>query len=245
MIELSVVVPMYNEESSIEGLLRRVSTSIETVDGGAEILVVDDGSTDGSTELVRRLALPGCRLISLTRNGGKGAAVRHGISLAEGRFVLVQDADLEYDPSDIGPMLEAAYGESGLVAVYGSRTLGARSQLAGVRKKLRIWPGQGLPQWAFGIVLSMTYLLLTGRWISDLLTGYKLYPRSIFEQWSTQTDGFETDHEISMRLHCLHIPIIEVPISYVPRSRAEGKKIRSRDAFVALSTLVKFRRCCR
>lgn len=245
MTELSVVVPMYNERKSIKGLLMRVSSSVEAVDGGAEILVVDDGSTDGSAGLVRDLNLPNCRLIALECNGGKGAAVRHGISQARGRFVLVQDADLEYDPSEIELMLSAAYDHHELVAIYGSRKLGARNQLSGVRGKLRIWPGQGLPQWAFGNLLSLTFLLLTGRWISDLLTGYKLYPRCIFEQWNTQTSGFETDHEITMRLHCLKIPIFEVPVSYVPRSRADGKKIRSRDALVALSTLVKFRRCAR
>jgi len=243
MIELSVVVPMFNEESFIETLLRRVCSSIEEVPGGSEVLVIDDGSTDRSAELVQQLALPGCRLISLSRNGGKGAAVRHGIAAARGQFILVQDADLEYDPSDIGPMLEAARMQGRPVAVYGSRKLGAHSQLVGVRSQLRIWPGQGLPQWAFGNLLSFAYLLLTGRWISDLLTGYKLYPRSIFENWNTKTDGFETDHEITMRLNCLRIPVIEVPVNYVPRSRADGKKIRSRDAFIALITLAKFRRC--
>jgi hypothetical protein len=150
----------------------------------------------------------------------------------------VQDADLEYDPRDYVFMLKEL--KSGSQAVYGSRTLG----------QIRRWgssltpgrhPNQGFGPWLAGALLSCWTMLLFGQWISDTLTAYKIYPRSIFDDMVIKTHGFETDHEITAKLIRRGITITEVPISYHPRSTDEGKKIKPRDGFVAVWTLLRFR----
>lgn len=242
-MKLSVVVPMFNEEGSIELLLQRLMKSIEELSSDVEILVIDDGSTDRSREIVKGVASKNLELLSMERNSGKGAAVRFGISHAAGDLILVQDADLEYDTSDIGRMLAKyeAFGEVN-IAVFGSRVQGARVYLEGWRGMIGLWPGQGLPQRVFNFVLSLFHFLVSWVWVSDLLTGYKIYPRRIFDEWQTVTSGFETDHEITMQLHKLKMEIVEVPVSYTPRSKLMGKKITGRDAIKALQTIWRFRK---
>lgn len=243
MTLLTVVVPVFNEERFVGELLRRVLASADCIEGEVEIVVVNDGSDDSSSDEVMRIDDARIKLIELPENGGKGAAVRAGIGHASGQFVLVQDADLEYNPAEIPDLLVAATDStSENRAVYGSRVLGAR-QGSGVRARLGLTPGQGVPQWAFGILLSSFMFVVTGRWISDLLTGYKLYPRVLFQNWSSKTNGFETDHEITMRLNCLGFAVHEVPVTYLPRSKEMGKKIGPRDAVKAIRTIWRYRKC--
>jgi len=242
-MRLSVVVPMYNEEKFIHSLLTSLLHALECLEGDFEIIVVDDGSMDKSIEQVESLKSPNLKLHPLSKNIGKGGAVREGIGLARGSWILIQDADLEYDPRDIESMLIATedIGNKN-VAVYGSRILGAKTHLSGLRKALKIWPGQGIPQRFFNFVLSLFHLILTRIWITDLLTGYKLYPSSLFDGWTTVTSGFETDHEITMKIHRSGLRILEVPVHYRPRSKEMGKKIRNVDAFFALATIWRFRK---
>ncbi len=232
---------MYNEEASIGILLQNLERVISSLNHKIEIVVVDDGSTDTSFSIVENFQLDSLKLVGLPRNEGKGAAVRHGVAKSSGDFVLIQDADLEYDPREIVKLL-GALSEGEPIAVYGSRVLGSRDEVQGIRGFLGLWPGQGVPQWAFNTVLSIYHYAITGVWLSDLLTGYKLYPRGVFQDWVSRTSGFETDHEITMRLHSSGIRIIEVPISYSPRSKKQGKKIRARDALTALRTIWRFRK---
>jgi glycosyltransferase involved in cell wall biosynthesis len=229
---LSIVIPAYNEAAYIGDLL----SSIAQVDTRAlgfdkEVLVVNDGSTDSTEAIARSFEPTGVKCFNQVPNQGKGRAVQRGIREATGDYILVQDADLEYDPADYLPMLEAL--RTGADSIYGSRVLGQR------------WPGkhpdQGAGPWLAGVVLSVWTFLLYGRWISDTLTAYKLYPAKVLKAMKLETGGFETDHEITAKLIRAGLKIAEVPISYHPRSKAEGKKIKPRDGWIALWTLLKFR----
>jgi len=238
--DLSIIVPAYNEANSIAQLLRKISSLKLEAPVSFEILVVDDASTDGTSELVSPFLNEHVRLYKLEKNSGKGAAVRTGFGLARGRFFLVQDADLEYSPDDIPRLLDIAL-QNPNATIYGSRQKGAKS-LGGLRGVLKIWPKQAISSWLFNILLSFWVFFIRKVWISDTLTGYKLYPASVFEDWLPKTSGFETDHEITSRILNLNRNIIEVPIAYCPRSRNEGKKIRSIDGYLAIKTFWRFRK---
>jgi dolichol-phosphate mannosyltransferase len=225
---LSVVIPAYNEERFIGTLLQQ----IRAVDLGPlgiekEIIVVDDYSADRTSEIVS--GFPEVRLHRQSVNGGKGKAVRQGIATATGELLIIQDADLEYDPSDYVPMLRAFLDGKGDV-VYGSRYLGRGRH-----------PQQSLAAYLGGRSLSVACVLATGRFLTDTVTAYKLFRRSDLAALDLQTSGFELDHEITARLLARGLKIVEVPIRYAPRSREEGKKIGLRDWFIALRTFHRFR----
>lgn len=223
MKTLSVVVPAYNEERFLGALLERIrAVDLARLGLEAEVLVVDDGSTDRTAEIAA--AAPGVALLRQGRNQGKGSAVRAGIARARGDFVMIQDADLEYEPEDYLPMLEALL-ESGADAVYGSRYL-----LAGRH------PEQSWAAYLGGRSLSLVAWLLTGARLSDTVTALKLFRREAVSDLELETTGFETDHEITARLCAAGARIREVPIGYAPRSRDEGKKIGLRDWFRAVRT---------
>jgi len=236
MKRLSIVIPAYNEELFIGTLLETIlAVDTESLGFEKEIIVVNDGSKDGTSNAVRRF--PSVTLIE-QKNQGKGAAVQRGISEATGDFILVQDADLEYEPADYRPMLEAI--RAGASCVYGSRTLG-QLRASGWTATPGRHPQQGLGPWLAGVVLSGLTFLLYWVWISDTLTAYKIYPRSVFGWMKIKTHGFETDHEITAKLVRAGIKIREVPIAYHPRSVEEGKKIKATDGLIAIWTLVRFR----
>jgi glycosyltransferase involved in cell wall biosynthesis len=164
--------------------------------------------------------------------------VQRGIQEATGEFVIVQDADLEYDPEDYKPML--AEINRGASSVYGSRVLGQLRKNGWSLTPGR-HPEQSLGPWLAGVVLSCWTAVLYFKWISDTLTAYKIYPRNVFNTMQVKTYGFETDHEITAKLIRRGIGIREVPISYQPRSAEEGKKIRAVDGLIAVWTLLRFR----
>ena len=236
MQRLSIVIPAYNEELFIGTLLDTIlAVDTESLGFEKEIIVVNDGSKDGTADSVRRFS--SVKLID-QQNQGKGAAVQRGIREATGDFILVQDADLEYEPADYRPMLKAI--QTGASCVYGSRTLGQLRALGWTATPGR-HPEQGLGPWVAGLILSAVTFLLYWVWISDTLTAYKLYPRSVFGWMKVKTHGFETDHEITAKLVRASIRITEVPIAYHPRSVEEGKKIKASDGFMAIWTLLRFR----
>ncbi len=228
MPELSIVIPAYNEARTIARLLERVLRV--SVPGGTEIIVVDDGSHDETPSI---LASFGGRVRVLThpKNRGKGAGVRTGFAHAQGKYVVVQDADLEYDPEDLREMLDLANRENAQ-AVYGSRRL---PPTHGERKRgaLRYYLG--------GVILTGITNLLYGTRITDEPTCYKMIERSLLERIPLSSEGFEFCPEITAKIARLGIPIYEVPISYDPRSSAEGKKIRAKDGIIAIWTLAKYR----
>lgn len=228
MLTLSIVIPAFNEERFIGTLLEQVrAVPLHTLGVATEIIVVDDCSTDRTSDVVRRVE--GVRLYRLATNSGKGAAVREGIAHATGDYLIIQDADLEYDPQDYLPMMRAILDRRADV-VYGSRYLG-RGRHA----------GQSLPAYLGGRSLSLVMLATTGRYLTDTVTALKLFPRTLLPALALETRGFETDHEITAKVLARGLRIVEVPVSYRPRSKAEGKKIGLRDWFIGARTFWRYR----
>jgi glycosyltransferase involved in cell wall biosynthesis len=226
---LSIVMPAYNEERFIATLIERIE-AVDLAPSGftAELIVVDDCSRDRTAEIVA--ALPRVRLVRQPKNGGKGSAVRAGIAVASGEYLLIQDADLEYDPQDYPAMLaEIASGRAQIV--YGSRYLATGRH-----------PQQSLGAYLGGRSLSLVARLLTGQYLTDTVTALKLFPRTLLLELNLETSGFELDHEITAKVVARGYRIVEVPIRYYPRSRAEGKKIGLRDWFIATRTFWRWRK---
>ncbi len=221
---LTVIVPSYNEGATIAEVLRRVlATGLRL-----EILVVDDGSTDDTAATVRRLAAahPEIRLLSLPENRGKGAAVRRGIAEARGEYLVIQDADLEYDPQDLVRLLAVA--REGADIVYGSRIRGHN-------------PASYSSFYWGGRLLSLITSALYGCWITDEPTCYKLFRAEVLADLPLQEDGFGFCPEVTAKVLRRGHRIAEVPISYRPRSMEQGKKIRWTDGLRAIWILARLR----
>jgi len=228
MPTLSIVIPAYNEERFIGTLLEQIrAVDLQALGIAKEIIVVDDCSTDRTAQIAA--AVPGVTLKRMPVNGGKGRAVRAGIEIATGDYLIIQDADLEYDPNDYIPMLQALLSGRGDV-VYGSRYLGRGRH-----------ENQSLAAYLGGRSLSLAALIFTGRYLTDTVTALKLFHRKQLSGVTLETSGFELDHEITAKLTRRGARIVEVPIHYAPRSREEGKKIGLRDWFIAVRTFLRYR----
>lgn len=228
MPTLSIVIPAYNEERFIGTLLQKIrAVDLQSLGIAKEIIVVDDCSTDRTAEIAAQA--PGVTVKRMPVNGGKGRAVRAGIEIATGDYLIIQDADLEYDPNDYVPMLQALLTGRGNV-VYGSRYLGRGRH-----------PNQSLAAYLGGRSLTLAALIFTGRYLTDTVTALKLFHRAELAEVALHTSGFELDHEITAKMAHRGARIVEVPIRYSPRSREEGKKIGLRDWFVAVRTFLRYR----
>jgi glycosyltransferase involved in cell wall biosynthesis len=225
--KLSVIVPVYNERTTLVEVLRRMR-AVELPDGiDREIIVVDDGSTDGTREVLRQLGDSTVRVLLHDGNRGKGAAVRTGIGVANGDYILIQDADLEYDPED-WPTMIAPVQRGRARVVYGSRFTGERRNMLFLH-------------WVGNRVLSLVTNVLYNTTLSDMETCYKLVDRSLMVDLELRSNRFDIEPEITAKILKRGVRIYEVPISYTGREFDEGKKITWRDGFAALWTLVKFR----
>jgi glycosyltransferase involved in cell wall biosynthesis len=220
---LSVIIPAYNEAETIREIVERV----KQVDVEKEIIVVDDGSTDGTTKILESLQSPGVTTAFHERNQGKGAAIRTGVERATGDYVIIQDADLEYDPHEYSILLAPLLGGKADV-VYGSRFKGKLERMSPV-------------QWLGNRFLTLTTNLLYGTALSDMETCYKVIPTRILKDIKLESRGFEFEPEITAKLLRRGYRILEIPISYVGRSSNEGKKIGWRHGWPALRALVKYR----
>lgn len=227
MTKLTIIIPVYNEKATILDLLQQVrAVDIGNLD--KEIIVVDDGSTDGTTDLLENAG--NILVIKQPLNMGKGSAIRTGLERATGEIVLIQDADLEYDPQDY-PTLIAPILSGDCDVVYGSRRL--------------IRQDKQYARWTFyagGIVLTfVTNLLFPGANITDEPTCYKVFRRSLLNRIRLECTGFEFCPEITAKVLRLNTRIFEVPIRYSPRGAAEGKKIKWQDGLIHIWVLIKYR----
>ena len=236
---LSIIIPAYNEERFIGTLLEQIiALDLTKFELDKEIVVINDHSTDRTAAIVSNFA--GVIMKTLSKNSGKGAAVRMGIALASGDYIIIQDADLEYDPNDYFQMLQAL-SDDGVDAVYGSRYMKYYNRGKLVNFLMGKHAQQSWSAYLGGRSLSFVALLCTGTYLTDTVTALKLFRRNVIKSLSLQTTGFELDHEISSKILAEGHVIKEVPISYFPRSKADGKKIGLRDWFVALRTFHKYR----
>jgi len=225
-VTLSVVMPVYNEARTIVAVLERVLNA--PVDLAKEIIVVDDASTDGTRELLQNMSSGEIRLVFHDVNRGKGAAIRTGVAQATGDIVLVQDADLEYDPRDYPLLLEPIL-EGHADVVFGNRFHG------GPHRVLYFW------HYAANRGLTLLTNLLTGLNVTDMEVGYKVFRRDVLRRLTLTSDRFGFEPEVTVKVAKLGCRVYEVPIRYYGRTYQEGKKITWRDGVAALFHLVRYR----
>ncbi|MBN1305012.1 MAG: glycosyltransferase family 2 protein [Anaerolineales bacterium] len=224
-MKLSVIIPVYNEINNIKTILQRV----QEVNLAWEILLVDDGSTDGTRDILKEMeGRNNSRVILHEKNQGKGAAVRTGMQAARGDILLIQDADLEYDPRDY-PILLKPIEEGIADVVFGSRFLG------GPRRVTMYW------HMVANKLLTLITNILYDTILSDMETGYKVFRREVIEGMKIRSNSFNFEPEFTAKILKRNYRIYEVPISFNPRDYSEGKKIKLKDAFEAVWALVKYR----
>lgn len=223
--KLSVIVPVFNERNTIVEIMRRMRAVDLPID--REIVVVDDGSDDGTQQVLAQLGDSTVKIVRHGVNRGKGAAVRTGLGHVTGDLVLIQDADLEYDPQDWPKLLAPVFAGKATV-VYGSRFTGERRNMLYLH-------------WVGNRVLSFVTDVLYNTTLSDMETCYKLFDRRVLDGITITSDRFDFEPEITAKVLRRKIRIYEVPISYTGREFDEGKKITWRDGVAALYALLKFR----
>lgn len=227
---LSVIVPVYNERHVVEASLRRVLALEHELISSLELVLVDDASTDGTLEILRRLADEDGRvtLIAHETNSGKGAAIRTALAHSTGDIVVIHDADLEYNPADI-PSLLVPFAKEGADAVFGSRYLSAPYRRALMFRHTMM-----------NKVLTLLGNFLTDLTLTDVETCYKAINATLLKSIPLRSNDFRFEVEIVFKLAKRRAHIFEAPIRYLPRSNAEGKKIRARDGLLALMAMLRF-----
>jgi len=224
-VKLSIIIPVYNEKDTLRTLLTRV----EAVDYQKEIVLVDDCSTDGTREIVQDYqGREGYTVLMHTKNLGKGAALRSGFAEAKGDIIIIQDADLEYDPREYGKLLEPILDGRADV-VYGSRFLG------GPHRVLFFWHYLG------NMVLTTLSNILTNLNLTDMETCYKAFTRKVLDSLTLKCNRFGFEPEFTSKVAKRKFRIYEVPISYSGRDYTEGKKIGWKDGFAAMWYIIRFR----
>src|SRR3954469_4728855 len=222
---LSVIVPVYNERNTVNEILRRMRRVELPID--LEVIVVDDGSSDGTDRVLAALEDSTVRVLTHRTNQGKGAAVRTGLKAARGDLILIQDADLEYDPSDWNRLLQPALNGRAKV-VYGSRYIGEREAVS-------------LRRWMADRGLSALASVLYNTAISDMQTCFKLVDRDVLDSISLSSEHFDLEPEITAKLLRSGHRIYEVPVSFSGRRQSEGRKYAWRDGMQAAWTLLRLR----
>ena len=234
-MKLSIIIPVFNEEKTVEEILKRVhKVKLKGIE--KEIIIVDDGSTDATASVISNFQFPiaNFKKIRHRRNMGKGASVRTGISHATGDYIIIQDADLEYDVNDIPRLL--SYVRNNKDVVYGTR----------LARLPHLYDEERRPQFLlhyFGNrFLSLVTSILYGQWITDMETCYKLFPRSEVSNMKLKSKRFDFEPEITSKLLKKGLKIREIPIKTKPRGYEEGKKLNTvKDGTIALWTLIKYR----
>lgn len=225
-MKLSVIIPVLNEEATIKTILDKVIT----LKGIYEVIVINDGSTDKTLKILQKLKksvkfAKKLKIFSHKVNLGKGSAVRSGIKMAKGDYIIIQDADLEYDPTEFSKLTKIADKNT---AVYGSRIMG-KSKHAYLRTYLG------------NIAITTFCNILFGSKLTDSYTCYKLIPSKVFKSLNLKSSGFEIEAEITAKLLKKKVEIREVAIKYKPRSYEKGKKIKAKDAIIGALKLIEIR----
>jgi glycosyltransferase involved in cell wall biosynthesis len=225
-LTLSIIVPVFNEEKTVALILKTVSRlSLPGIE--KDIVVVNDGSADGTAAVLKKIKIPGVRIFNHEKNKGKGAAIRTAIPHTKGDFVIIQDADLEYDPNDYQKLLEPLiHGQADVV--YGSR-------FRGVHRAFMFWHSIG------NKFLTLVTNILYDTILTDMETCYKVFRGEVIRGLELKSNRFEIEPEMTAKILKKKYRIFEVPISYAGRGFEEGKKITWRDGFSALATLVRYR----
>lgn len=232
-MKVSVIIPVFNEKRTVAEIIRRVLSARLPTGFSREVLVVDDASFDGTAEVLKRLPRKVVVLRHL-KNLGKGAAIRTALGHTCGELILIQDADLEYNPADYMRLLSPFISRA-VHVVYGSRLIGYPLRLTGTRKT-------PLPlHFLANKFLTLLTNALYGRTVTDMETGYKVFRRKVLAGLSLRANRFDFEPEVTAKLLRQKIPIVEIPITVVPRSYRQGKKIGWRDGLVAIWTLFKYR----
>ncbi len=221
---LSVVIPCYNEENTISELLRRVLSQPMV----GEVIVIDDGSIDKSCEIINRINDSRLKLVSQDKNRGKGAAISRGLSLASLDYIVIQDADLEYDPNEYSKLMKPIL-ENYADVVYGSRFLTSET-----RRAVYFWHRVG------NSLLTLMSNMATNIDLTDMETCYKMMKRSVAQNLRIQEKRFGVEPELTAKIAAFKVPIYEVPISYYGRTYEEGKKIGWKDGFRAIICIIKY-----
>jgi len=223
--EISIIIPVFNEKGTIEEILKRV-TRAPLLNYKKEIIVVDDGSTDSTKNLLKKLNEKfNFMLLEHSKNLGKGAAIKTALKKVTGNFVLIQDADLEYNPRDYQKLLNAVDKDHRVI--YGSRNVESRER--------------GYFHYSLGAkILTFLTNLLFGSKLTDVYTCYKLFPSSLIKKLPLASNGFEFEAEITAKILKKGIAIKEIPIHYYPRKFREGKKIRFLDGLKGVWAIIKY-----
>ena len=225
MLKLSIVIPIYNERETLETLIAKVNA----VDYDKEIILIDDFSTDGTREILNKYENKlGFKVLYHNHNQGKGAALRTGFSSVNGDIIIIQDADLEYNPADYGTLIDPIMDGRADV-VYGSRFLG------GPHRVLFFWHSIG------NMVLTTLSNMLTNVNLTDMETGYKVFTKKVNDTLTFKCNRFGFEPEFTAKVAKNNFRIYEVPISYNGRDYSEGKKITWKDGFAAIWYIFKFR----
>ncbi len=223
-MKLSIIIPVYNEESYVSEILTKVK-AVKLPQTSKQIIVVNDGSTDKTLTKLKKIT--GITLIDLPKNQGKGAAIHAGLKKATGNYVLIQDADLEYDPQDISSLLKPVLEKKAQV-VYGSRFLGPH-------KNMLFWHFIG------NKFLSLMTNLLFNTTLSDMEVCYKLMPTKLIKSFNLKQKRFGFEPEVTAKILKTNTRIYEVPISYAGREFHEGKKITWKDGIKAFFLIIKYK----
>jgi dolichol-phosphate mannosyltransferase len=226
-VKVSVIIPVYNERALILEIIRRALVARLPEGVSREVVVIDDGSDDGTAQLLRTASFPDNVIIhGSILNHGKGAAVRAGFKVATGDIFLIQDGDLEYDPLDSYFSLIMPFFDADVDVVYGSRF--ARTEFP---------EGMAVPNWIANRILTLTTRVLYRTQLTDEATGYKVFRRGVLDCFEMTSNGFEFCPEFTAKALLSGHRIVEVPITYQGRNLPQGKKIRARHAFTSMYAL--------
>lgn len=229
---LSVLVPVFNEKNAIKQILEKIEIA-DTKDWKKEIIIIDDGSTDGTREIIKKLEGNFVKIF-LEKNRGKGAALKQGIKVARGELAIFQDADMEYDPNDYFKLMKPIL-EKKTSITFGSRFVGKRLEIFSKEKTMHLF------HWIGNKFLVHLFNFLYGTNLTDAEPCYKMFRTEILKEIKVDSNRFEYDIELMCKIVKSGQKIIQIPINYAPRSFEEGKKINWKDGVRAFWTMIKYR----